>query len=310
MASIGDYELKGDHVIASTTGARIDLNASLARDIARAVSFVGFVRALRALRYAKGAKARARVAFFPLHPRTYYAIWPVCHLADVQIVRPDENPDLLFYFEDAAFRTAPLAPPSDRPVFNGDCIDIRKSRVTAAFEEVFGYSLAVDPTAHHGPAVAKSENNGVHDGRIVHCPLPAAEPGQVYQRLVENTFDGRDYVDIRTPVVGGAIPFVYLKRRTADGRFTNDNRAVELADPKALYTDDEIARIGDFARAMRLDFGGLDVLRDRNDGRLYIVDVNKTDMGPPTALPGRQKLRAMRLLADAFAKLVDARLAA
>jgi hypothetical protein len=60
---------------------------------------------------------------------------------------------------------------------------------------------------------------------------------------------------------------------------------------------------------MALDFGGLDVLRDREDGRIYIVDVNKTDMGPPSALTAKDKLTAMRGLAQAFAALVDARLA-
>ena len=115
MASIGDYELKGDHVIAMTTGARIDLTPTLFRDIVRAMSFVGWVRAVRATRQARGKAVRARIAFFPLHPRTYYAIWPVCQLADVKIVHPDENPDLLFYFEDAEFRTEAVAPPATAP---------------------------------------------------------------------------------------------------------------------------------------------------------------------------------------------------
>ena len=308
MASIGDYELKGDHVIAMTTGARIDLTPTLFRDIVRAMSFVGWVRAVRATRQARGRAVRARIAFFPLHPRTYYAIWPVCQLADVKIVHPDENPDLLFYFEDAEFRTEAVAPPVERPVFNGGCIDIRKSQVTRAFEETFGYGLAVDPTTFDGLAVEKSERNGVHDGRTIQCPIAKPARDKVYQRLIENTFDGRDFVDIRTPIVGGQIPFVYLKRRAADARFTNENRAVELMETDALYTPEEVEKIAAFAKLMNLDFGGLDVLRDRNDGRLYIVDVNKTDMGPPTALAGRQKLRAMRLLADAFARLVDERM--
>ena len=65
-----------------------------------------------------------------------------------------------------------------------------------------------------------------------------------------------------------------------------------------------------FTAAMGLDFGGLDILRDRADGRIYIVDANKTDMGPPSALASNDKLKAMRGLADAFAALVDERLKA
>ena len=64
-----------------------------------------------------------------------------------------------------------------------------------------------------------------------------------------------------------------------------------------------------FAAAMHLDYGGLDILRDRHDGRIYIVDANKTDMGPPAAMRGQDKLTAMRALAEAFAAAIDAKLA-
>lgn len=48
-----------------------------------------------------------------------------------------------------------------------------------------------------------------------------------------------------------------------------------------MLSKEEQTRIARFAAAMRLDFKGLDVLRDRGDGRIYIVDANKTDTGPP-----------------------------
>ena len=54
---------------------------------------------------------------------------------------------------------------------------------------------------------------------------------------------------------------------------------------------------------MCLDWGGLDILRDK-DGRIYVVDVNKTDMGPPITLPLGDKLKATGLLADAFLRLI------
>jgi hypothetical protein len=43
------------------------------------------------------------------------------------------------------------------------------------------------------------------------------------------------------------------------------------------------------------------VLRNKKDGRIFIVDANKTDMGPPNAMRLGAKLRATRLLARAFA---------
>ena len=51
-------------------------------------------------------------------------------------------------------------------------------------------------------------------------------------------------------------------------------------------------------------WGGLDILRDRDDGRLYIVDVNKTDLGPVISLSWRDKVRSMRRLAIALEALV------
>lgn len=308
MSFFGDYELQGNTIIARETGAEIPVTGQFVGEVVRVASFVWFVNALKATRFVRGREPRAKISFFPKKPRSYYAIWPVCQMADVKIVDDPAEADLHFYFEDREFLTGPRPAPSARPSFNIGCFDIRKSVVARHFEEVFGYSLAVDPTTYHGDVVEKSEANGKHDGRIITCPIEAPKPGMVYQRLVDNTFDGKDFIDIRTPVVGGKIPFVYLKRRSQQGRFSNDNDQVEITSPDAMLSKEEQSQILAFTKAMSLDFGGLDVLRNREDGRIYIVDVNKTDMGPPSELSGKKKLRAIRGLADAFAAMVDSKL--
>lgn len=305
MTFFSDFEFSGGGIVAKETGAEIRWSPQFARDAFRIASFIGLVQGVRAARIVRGRAPRATISFFPKKPRSYYAIWPVCQLADVKIVDDPEEADLHFYFEDREFRTAPLRAPTNRPAFNAGCHDIRKSVVGRLFEETFGYSLSIDPKTHGGEAVEKSELNGKHDGRIVICPIEEPRAGHVYQRLIDNTFDGRDYVDIRTPVVGGKAPFVYLKRRTRDLRFSNDNHRVDLAPVDALLSKEEQARIAAFTRAIGLDFGGLDILRNREDGRIYIVDANKTDMGPPSALTSAEKLAAMRGIADSFAALVD-----
>lgn len=305
MSYFGEFKINGNQLVATETGAAIPLTPGFAKEVLRIASFVWLVNGVRATRLVRGREPRARISFFPKKPRSYYAIWPVCQLADVKITDDPAEADLHFYFEDREFLTAQRDAPSDRPAFNIGCFDIRKSVVARVFEETFGYSLTIDPQAHRGPAVEKSEGNGKHDGRIVECPLAAPSRERVYQRLVDNTFDGRDHVDIRTPIVGGKIPFVYVKRRLRDVRFTNDNHRVDLADTDTMLSAQEQENIIRFAQAMRLDFGGLDVLRDRSDGRIYIVDANKTDMGPPSALSAHNKLKAMRGLADAFAAMVD-----
>jgi hypothetical protein len=305
-----DFEISGNQIIAKETGVQIPLTPGFLRDVWRIASFVGVVQGVRWSRVVRGREPRARISFFPKKPRSYYVIWPVCQLADVKIVDDPDEADLHFYFEDREFLVGPRQAPTAKPAFNVGCHDIRKSVVARAFEEVFGYGLAIDPALHRGLAVVKSELNGRHDGRIIECPIAAPERDRVYQRLIDNTFDGREYVDIRTPIVGGKIPFVYLKRRTRALRFSNENHRVDLVEADAMLSGDEQRKIAEFAKVMALDFGGLDVLRDREDGRIYVVDVNKTDMGPPSALDGRWKLRAMRGLAEAFADLVDSRLSA
>ena len=309
MPVFGDFEISGNQLIAKETGAEIPLTMDFAKDVLRIAGFIGVVQSVRASRVLRGREPRARISFFPRKPRSYYAIWPVCQLADIKIVDDPLDADLHFYFEDREFLTAPRTAPTNRPAFNVGCHDIRKSVVARVFEEVFGYGLAVDPSTATGRVVEKSELNGKHDGRIVECPIDAPRSDRVYQRLIENTFDGREYIDIRTPIVGGAVPFVYLKRRTKDLRFSNENHRVDLVSADAVLSQSELTQISEFARAMRLDFGGLDVLRNFDDGRIYIVDANKTDMGPPSALPGREKLRAIKGLATAFGELVDRRLA-
>ncbi len=310
MSIFGEFKINGNQLVATETGAQIPLTPGFARDALRIASFVWLVNALRATRVMRGREPRAKIYFFPKKPRSYYAIWPVCQLADVKIVDDPAEADLHFYFEDREFLTAPRIAPSARPSFNIGCFDIRKSVVARVFEETFGYTLAVDPLTHRGLAVEKSELNGKHDGQKIECPVAITRPGFVYQRIIENTFDGKEHVDIRTPIVGGrTTPYVFLKKRTRDLRFTNDNHRVDLAPIDAMLSRAEQEQIGRFASAMQLDFGGLDVLRDRHDGRIYIVDANKTDMGPPAAMRGQDKLTAMRGLADAFASAIDAKLA-
>lgn len=245
-----------------------------------------------------------KVWFTPDRPRPWYLVWASAAWAGVRFARTPEEAQAAFYFDDSAQGAAPNAGPDLR--LNYGCTDVTKSHVARMFEQVFGYPLALDPRTSNGPLVEKGEANGVHDGRIVQAPCPAL-PGKTYQRLIDNTESdaGRELVaDLRTPCVGGRPVTVFIKKRPVGDRFANHNCAVELTTPEAVFTAAEIEQIGHFCQAMQMDWGGLDILRDRNDGRLYIVDVNKTDMGPPIALPLADKLRATRLLADAFMLLI------
>jgi hypothetical protein len=294
---ISDFTVQGRAVQVRKTGAVIPLDRALASD---AATWFALYLAVRARSLANRRASAPAVWFTPDAPRPWYLIWAAAVWAGVRIARTPEAAQASFYFEDAT--DAPPPRPLHSRAFNFGCADIRKSRVAEVFEAVFGYPLSIDPAAGTGLAVEKGEANGVHDGRLIWRPQPP-RPGKVYQRLIDNVEDGHA-VDLRTPFVGGKPVVVFIKRRPAAERFANANASVSLARPQDVFSDLEIAQLSAFAHAMRLDWGGLDVLRDRPSGRLYVVDVNKTDMGPPIALPFADKLRAVARMGRALKRLI------
>jgi len=132
------------------------------------------------------------------------------------------------------------------------------------------------------------------------------EDGMVYQRVID-TSDGDYVTDLRCPSAGGKIDLIYIKRRPADKRFANMNSRCTLARPEDYLSEAERAKLFEFAAAMGLDWGGMDVLRDKTNGLIYVVDVNKTDMGPPIALPLKDKLRSVSILAKSLTRMTEAK---
>ena len=294
-----DFEFRHDHLRVKKTGARVPYAGGVVKEVLDWYLFFLVVQGMRVLNGLLGRRGPA-VAFTPDAPRPWYLIWAVGRAAGVRAVSDLSSADAVFFFEDATCSTPPpLAAPPHARLINFACADVSKSRVAAVFEDVFGYPLAVDPAAHDGPMVEKSEDNGAHDGRLVDGPREPA-PGRVYQRMVDTLREDGLVEDMRCPTILGACDVVFLKRRPAATRFANANDEVVLTSADACFSPEERARLSAFTRAMGLDWGGLDVLRDRRDGRIYVVDVNKTDMGPPTALRLLDKVRATRRLARLF----------
>lgn len=292
-----DFEWEPGGVLVKKTGARLAVNRGLLGDVA---AWMTFYAAIKVRQAATLGRRRLAVAFSPDPIRPWYLAWAAATEAGLRVITDPAEADILFHFDDST-HSASSAPPAREGalLINFDCSDISKSRVASVFEEVFGYSLSLDPRTHQGPAVEKSEVNGAHDGRIVFCPIEPL-PGRVYQRVVDNRFNDQLMQDLRTPTVGGRPVCVFLKRRPASSRFANTNHEVDLTTPDQVFSTAELAMIQQFAQKLGLDWGGLDVLRDAQDGRIYIVDANKTDMGPPTALTLSKKLRSTRMLAKAL----------
>jgi len=299
-----DFEFQDGVVTVKKTGARLRVEPELIGDVLAWFPFYFTVEAWRLTAWSRPEHRRGpRIWFTPDRPRPWYLVWSVLHAAGARIADSPDGADAIFVFDDSTVGSPVPAQPGT-PLLNVGCQSIAKGHVARVFEQVFGYPLSIDPESWHGPMVEKSEINGAHDGRIVDGPRPARH-GHVYQRLIDNRTDDGLVEDLRCPTVGGRIPLVMRKRRRTEQRFENTNHQVALAETGDVFTADELARLTRFMQAMRLDWGGLDVLRDRRDGRIYVVDVNKTDMGPPIAMKLQDKIAVTRRMADAFLDLIQ-----
>lgn len=250
---------------------------------------------------------RLRLLCYPGRPSRWQILYKICAVNGYQIATdPAGRYDVAIHFAGGG----PCELPADRVVLNRSCTDISKTHVAEVFERIFGYGLAVDPTTYEGAMVEKSDENYTHDGRILQGPLAPGElrPGRVYQRLIGNV-DGAESVDLRTPIYGGRVPLVYFKRRPIDGRFASKNNSARVRETEEIYSPAELADLSRFAAAVGLDFGELDVLRDRGDGRIYVVDVANRPAGPTNGMEEADARNAVRRLARAFAELVHSRLA-
>ncbi len=244
------------------------------------------------------------IGFAPDPARPWYLIWPSLLLSGGRAARVGTSPDVWMHFEDATLSTSVALPDDGKPRWNFEAGDLSKSRVAEAFEAAFGYSLALDPTTGTGVCVEKGEANGVHDGTIVTLPC-APKADKVYQYLIDNRGEDGLVEDLRTPTVGGKPIFVYVKRRSIESRFTNDNSQCWLRTVDDVFSAAEQDAIVRFCAILKLDWGGLDILRDATSGLIYIVDANRTDMGPPIALPLADKIKSTRQLAGALQNMFE-----
>ena len=183
---------------------------------------------------------------------------------------------------------------------NFECCDISKTYVDKIFSEVFKYSTVLNPLSHKGKCVKKSNLNARHDGQIIDCPIAEIESGYIYQKVINNEVKGKLVEDIRIPVLRDKFPFAYIKHRPVDYRFQNQNTSCYLCHLDEWISPEELSKIKLFCKKMSLDYGELDVLRDKDTGQLYIIDVNVTPWGPPNQLSAGESRRSIDILSQVF----------
>lgn len=300
---LSDFAFSGGMLRVRKTGATAPLDAVMLGEVAIWLVFYVVLRLICAVRTAWRGRGPS-IGFVPDVPRPWYLVRSAALWAGMPLATNPAGADVLCFFEDATV-SQPLVAPAGVASLNFGCSDISKSHVARVFEAAFGYPLAIDPRTFEGIVVEKSEINSLHDGRLVHCPRePVA--GKTYQRFID-TSDGGEVHDLRTPCIAGQPVLVWEKSRPATAPFSVHNKRVRRRLPAAVYSQDEVVAITRFCTAMGLDWGGLDILRCQTDGRIYVVDVNKTDVGPIIALSLPEKLRSVAMLAAALRGLILAR---
>jgi hypothetical protein len=189
--------------------------------------------------------------------------------------------------------------------FNLECTNISKSYLDKIHVEVFGYGLNLNPETFTGRILEKSELNGKHDAQIVKAPCKAKD-SYVYQKIID-TRKGLFYEDIRPVVIGKQIPLVYLNYRLAGKRFSAKKIKAQLANTNDSLSKIEQDQILKLCQKMGVDIAELDVLRNKSDRKIYVVDVNPTAYGPAHGLSFKQKIKAAEIYAKGLKNLFENR---
>jgi len=264
-------------------------------------------RWLRATRFASDQNRAAALnapvfTFFPMRPEPNSSIAYVMRRLGARVsFEPSESAALNVAWDTGTWFSQTAAQRLRPNTLNEECLDISKSKVDRVWSEVAGYSIAVDPLTTGGQFVTKPDENGRRGGQVTAGPLKERQKATVYQKLVDTRVGDR-VLQIRPVVLMGQIVLVYEKWRPFPQYF----KGPELTIPKTVadfFTPEEEKLLLRFAEQMGLDYGELDVVRDAADGRIYVVDANRTPVRPK-GLPDESVDAAFEPQAAAFAALI------
>lgn len=246
-------------------------------------------------------KFSKKIFFYPEKPIFWHVIYQICIDKKIKMTDNFEDADLIYHFKDITFRTKNsfLGKISKKKkVINHRSFDISKTTIGKVHKKAFGYEVSVNPKIQKGLYLKKSNLNSSHDGKVLSAP-EKPENGFVYQKLINNVV-GNERIELRIPVFGNIIPFVYVKHRPLDNWFASQNKKIDIASPKKVLSKKEISQIIKFCSLMGLDHCELDVLRDKDNGKLYIVDANNTPASPPTNFDWKRYEKLLRIMSDTF----------
>ncbi len=234
----------------------------------------------------------------PIMPSKKSTIYKIATKNLLSIRQSKSDKDAIQIWFDDQTKTDIASNKNQSKILNSQCSDISKKNVEKIQKEIFGYGMEVDPKTHQGKCVIKSDENAVHDGRIVQCPVSNFEQSKVYQIIINNE-ENQSYFDYRVAVMADEIIIIYKKYKTLEKRFTNDTYHATICDEKMIPNQIQ-KKIIDFCNKIQCDFCELDVLFDNDSQKWFVIDVNKTPYGPPASLSRVEKEKAVNILSDGF----------
>ena len=244
------------------------------------------------------------VIVHPHYPSRKATIYRICRELGLQVTNRVESRAVLgVFYEYTTFKkefgALQARVKGGLTTLNIQSRDISKNYVDAIHQKVFGYSTRIDPTEHSGKCVRKSDTNALHDGAIIDCPITTPEEGFIYQIFIDNKNDTGFFEDMRIAIVGEELPIAYLKYRNDEQQFGHKSRA-ELTTVEQVLTSDEIEKVKEFTKTSKIDFAEIDILRDKKDGRIYVIDVNDTPQSARDNVSKEELTRNIKILAGAF----------
>lgn len=243
--------------------------------------------------YCRNGMKHRTMLVYPHYPSRGSTLYKILRLLGYNITNKlSAKFDMAVYWEYLTFREEfqelEKIAKNGRKVINLYSRDISKEFVEEKFREIFSYGTFLDPTKYKGLCVKKNNINAKHDGEVILCPIEQTDKNFIYQILIDNQIDETQVEDIRLPVVNRTLPFAYQKFKPLAERFKFPTKSV-LKPIEELLSPDEIEKTDRLCRALQLEFGEIDVLRNRTDGKIYVIDVNNTPQFQRNLSPEEKK---------------------
>jgi hypothetical protein len=181
-------------------------------------------------------------------------------------------------------------------IINYDLRNIKKDFIDDVFNDVFGYSVRLDPTTHRGMCGIKSSQNAIHSLKMIECPIKphmidtaprfskSGEPHyRIYVKLIDTRVTPDTLRDWRVVVMGYKPVYLFEKHidvtclaHVAKGKKFKTYGHTDLS---VHFSEEEIDNIQAFILKAGYEFGEMDILRDNSTGLPYIVDFNPVAAG-------------------------------